>query len=113
MVSSPYCSAKLPGTANAYVLLYSIGSSITKSNRSNSPSKVLKDDKQLFPPYQGAPLLRKETAKRYPEIVKALNKLAGRITDEEMREMNYQVNVKGINPYEVARSYLEKENLLK
>lgn len=75
--------------------------------------KVLKDDKQLFPPYQGAPLLRKETAKRYPEIVKALNKLAGRITDEEMREMNYQVNVKGKNPYEVARSYLEKENLLK
>lgn len=75
--------------------------------------KVLKDDKQLFPPYQGAPLLREETAERYPEIVKALNKLAGRITDEEMREMNYQVNVKGKNPYEVARSYLEKENLLK
>jgi len=75
--------------------------------------KVLKDDKQLFPPYQGAPLLRKETAERYPEIVKALNQLAGRITDDEMREMNYQVNVEGKNPYEVAKSYLEKEGIAK
>ena len=30
--------------------------------------KVLKDDKGLFPPYQGAPLLRKETLQKYPEL---------------------------------------------
>ncbi|WP_066072491.1 osmoprotectant update ABC transporter permease/substrate-binding subunit OpuFB [Neobacillus soli] len=75
--------------------------------------KVLADDKHLFPPYQGAPLLRKETADQYPEIAAALNKLAGRITDDEMREMNYQVNVEGSTPLEVARDYLEKEGLLK
>lgn len=34
--------------------------------------KVLEDDKDLFPPYQGAPLLRQETAEEYPEIVEAL-----------------------------------------
>ena len=73
--------------------------------------KVLEDDKHLFPPYQGAPLLRKETADQYPEIVAALNKLAGRITDDEMREMNYKVNVKGSTPIEVAREYLKKEGL--
>lgn len=29
---------------------------------------VLDDDKHVFPPYQGAPLIRQETLKEYPEI---------------------------------------------
>ena len=74
---------------------------------------VLEDDKELFPPYQGAPLLRQETIEKYPEIETSLNKLAGKITDDEMREMNYQVNVEGKSPEEVARDYLMKEGLLK
>ena len=41
--------------------------------------KVLKDDKGLFPPYQGAPLLRKETLQKYPELEKVLNKLSERL----------------------------------
>jgi osmoprotectant transport system permease protein len=73
---------------------------------------VLEDDKHLFPPYQGAPLLRKETVDKYPEIKEALNKLAGKISDDEMREMNYKVNVEGISAEEVAREYLEREGLL-
>ncbi|MGG0658686.1 osmoprotectant update ABC transporter permease/substrate-binding subunit OpuFB [Rummeliibacillus pycnus] len=74
---------------------------------------VLEDDRHLFPPYQGAPMLRKETVEKYPEIVDALNKLAGKITDDEMREMNYQVNVEGISAKKVASNYLEKEKLIK
>ncbi|MFJ8513663.1 osmoprotectant update ABC transporter permease/substrate-binding subunit OpuFB [Lysinibacillus xylanilyticus] len=74
--------------------------------------QVLTDDQQLFPPYQGAPLLRKETLEKYPEIETALNKLANQITDDEMREMNYQVNVEGQNIEEVAREYLIKAGLL-
>ncbi|MFJ8090798.1 ABC transporter permease/substrate-binding protein [Lysinibacillus sp. NPDC095746] len=74
--------------------------------------QVLADDLQLFPPYQGAPLLRKETLEKYPEIETALNKLSNQITDDEMREMNYRVNVKGQNIEEVARDYLTKAGLL-
>ncbi|WP_062106116.1 osmoprotectant update ABC transporter permease/substrate-binding subunit OpuFB [Bacillus niameyensis] len=74
--------------------------------------KVLEDDQHLFPPYQGAPLLKEETAKKYPEIVDSLNKLAGKITDDEMREMNYQVNVEGENAFEVAKEYLQEEGLI-
>lgn len=74
--------------------------------------QVLVDDQQLFPPYQGAPLLRKKTLDKYPEIETALNKLANRITDDEMREMNYQVNVEGKNVEDVAREYLIKAGLL-
>lgn len=73
---------------------------------------VLEDDKTLFPPYQGAPLLRAETVEQYPEIKTTLNKLAGKITDDEMREMNYQVNVEGLSPFEVAKNYLEREQLI-
>jgi osmoprotectant transport system permease protein len=73
---------------------------------------VLEDDKNLFPPYQGAPLMKAETAEKYPEIVKALNKLAGKITDDEMRKMNYQVNVEGKSAEETARAYLKEAGLL-
>jgi osmoprotectant transport system permease protein len=73
---------------------------------------VLEDDKNLFPPYQGAPLLRAETAEKYPEIIEALNKLAGKINDDEMRKMNYQVNVEGKSAEETAREYLIKAGLL-
>jgi len=73
---------------------------------------VLEDDKHLFPPYQGAPLLRKETVEQYPVIKEVLNKLAGKISDDEMREMNYKVNAEGVNPFEIAKQYLEKEGLI-
>ncbi|MBU5251450.1 osmoprotectant update ABC transporter permease/substrate-binding subunit OpuFB [Lysinibacillus capsici] len=75
--------------------------------------RVLEDDQALFPPYQGAPLLRKETLSDYPEIGEALNQLADHITDDEMREMNYQVNVEGKLAAEVAKEYLVKIGLLK
>lgn len=74
--------------------------------------QVLEDDQHLFPPYQGAPLMRDETAERHPELVKALNKLAGKVTDDQMREMNYRVNVEGASPAAVAREFLEEEKLL-
>lgn len=74
---------------------------------------VLKDDKNLFPPYQGAPLLKDETIKEHPEVVKALNQLAGKITDEEMQTMNYAVTYQNKSPESIARAYLKKEKLIK
>lgn len=73
---------------------------------------VLEDDKELFPPYQGAPLLREDTLEQYPELEGILNKLAGVVTDDEMREMNYKVNVEGASAEEVARQFLASKGLL-
>ncbi|GFH40382.1 ABC transporter permease/substrate-binding protein [Lactococcus insecticola] len=73
---------------------------------------VLKDDKQLFPPYQGAPILKADFAKAHPKIVKALNKLAGKISESDMSEMNYDVAVKKVSAEKVAQDYLEKHGLL-
>ncbi|HEL2219314.1 TPA: ABC transporter permease/substrate-binding protein [Streptococcus suis] len=75
--------------------------------------KILEDDKQLFPPYQAAPLLTKETLDKYPELEQVLGALAGKISTEEMTQMNYAVDVEGKSAEQVAREYLEKENLLK
>lgn len=75
--------------------------------------KVLEDDKQFFPPYQGAPLVLTETLEKYPEISEVLNKLSDKITDNEMSNMNYEVNVEGKSAQEVAKEYLLKEGLLK
>ncbi|NUI82731.1 ABC transporter permease/substrate-binding protein [Staphylococcus borealis] len=74
---------------------------------------VLKDDKHVFPPYQGAPMFKEKFLKEHPEIKKPLNKLKGKISDEEMQEMNYKVTVKNEDPYKVAKHYLEQEGLIK
>ncbi|MDO4661935.1 MAG: ABC transporter permease/substrate-binding protein [Tissierellia bacterium] len=75
--------------------------------------KILEDDKKLFPPYQGGPLLREETIKEYPEIKDALEKLSGKITAEEMTKLNYKVDVEGEDASDVAREYLKENNLIK
>ncbi|MFC4411452.1 ABC transporter permease/substrate-binding protein [Chungangia koreensis] len=73
---------------------------------------VLEDDLNLFPPYQGAPLLKKETLEKYPELEEILNKLSGKISDDEMRKMNYEVAVEKKRAEDVAREYLERNQLL-
>lgn len=52
---------------------------------------VLKDDKKYFPPYQAAPIVRKETLKKYPQLKKPLSQLAGILTADEMQQLNYLV----------------------
>ena len=54
---------------------------------------VLKDDKHVFPPYQGAPMFKEKFLKQHPEI-KTAQQIRGKISDEEMQEMNYKVTVK-------------------
>jgi osmoprotectant transport system permease protein len=73
---------------------------------------VLEDDRQFFPPYQGAPLLKEETLEEYPEIEDALNQLAGKITDEQMSELNRRVAYGNERAYDVAKDFLEQEGLL-
>ena len=74
---------------------------------------ILKDDKHLFPPYQGSPMMREETLKKYPKLKEILEKLSGKISDEEMSTMNYRVSVKGERAEDVAREYLRNAVIIK
>ena len=73
---------------------------------------ILEDDKGLFPPYQGAPLLKEKTIQKYPELKETLEKLSHKIKEEEMVEMNYKVDVEGIPAKEVAEKYLKENKIL-
>ncbi|SDN32621.1 ABC transporter permease/substrate-binding protein [Alkalicoccus daliensis] len=73
---------------------------------------TLEDDENLFPPFNGAPLFREDVLMEFPEIENILNQLGGRISEEEMMEMNYQVDVEDADEEEVARNYLIEAGLL-
>jgi glycine betaine/choline ABC-type transport system substrate-binding protein len=70
----------------------------------------LEDDKSYFPPYQAAPVMRDETIAQHPEIAAALAELAGRISDDEMRRLNYLVDVEHRDIAIVAREWLDSLN---
>ena len=74
---------------------------------------ALEDDKQLFPPYQGAPLMKEAFLKKHPKLEGILNKLAGKITEKQMSQMNYQVGVEGKPADQVAHGFLVKEGFVK
>jgi glycine betaine/choline ABC-type transport system substrate-binding protein len=67
---------------------------------------VLADDRQYFPPYECAVVVRSETLRRFPALRAALSQLSGRITDAEMRRMNAAVDREKRSVGEVAREFL-------
>ena len=68
----------------------------------------LEDSRHYFPPYDAAPVARAETLLRHPEVRQALEKLAGQITADAMRAMNYAADVERQDPAAVARAFLEQ-----
>src|SRR5262249_55376511 len=64
---------------------------------------VLQDDRNYFPPYEAVPIIRKEVLDRHPEVKKALDELAGKISDEDMRQLNYAVDGQHRNAPDVVR----------
>lgn len=75
--------------------------------------KVLKDDKNFFPSYKAATIVRKETLQKYPELEGVLDKMTGLILDEDMIEMNLRVEKNGEDPKDVAEEFLKKKGLKK
>jgi osmoprotectant transport system substrate-binding protein len=67
---------------------------------------VLQDDKHYFPPYQAVPIVRQQTLARHPEVGEAFVELAGKISDADMRRMNYAVVGLHRDIAEVARQFL-------
>jgi len=73
----------------------------------------LEDDQQFFPAYNGVPVVSEKVAKKYPEVPKLLNKLAGLLDNETMMALNYSVDVEHKDVTEVSRDWLDKEGLTK
>jgi len=74
--------------------------------------KVLKDDKQFFPPYYAAVVVRDDTLKAHPELADALKLLAGKIDDKTMSVLNGQVDLEHQEPRAVAEKWLRAQGLI-
>jgi osmoprotectant transport system substrate-binding protein len=72
---------------------------------------VLEDDRHYFPPYQAVPIVRREVLREHPEVAAALNDLAGKISEEDMRRMNYAVDGEHRDIKEVVREFLRSKGL--
>ncbi|MFZ3217436.1 MAG: glycine betaine ABC transporter substrate-binding protein [Candidatus Acidiferrales bacterium] len=72
---------------------------------------MLEDDKHYFPPYEAVPVVRDDVFARYPQARAALLELAGKISDQEMRAMNYQVDGEHRDIATVAREFLRAKGL--
>ena len=83
----------------------------TDGQLSHANLTVLKDDKHFFPSYYCATIVREETLKEHPELERILEKMNGILTDQEMADMNYKVDVEHRTEREVAVEFLKKKGI--
>lgn len=72
---------------------------------------VLEDDRRYFPPYEAVPVVRAETLATHPQVLEALNELAGKISDHEMQQLNYAVDGQHRDAKEVVAEFRRKKGL--
>lgn len=78
--------------------------------------KVLEDDRNFFPEYNGSLLVREELFEEMadvaPDLREILGLLSGTMDNEKMTDMTYAVDVEGRTVDEVAREFLVENGLL-
>jgi osmoprotectant transport system substrate-binding protein len=72
---------------------------------------ALEDDLRYFPPYEAVPLVRRATLEKHPEVRDAIGGLAGKISEAEMRLMNYAVDGEHRDPADVVREFRKAKGL--
>lgn len=75
---------------------------------------ALQDDKNFYPPYQVAPVIRQDTLQANANIATVLNGLAPKLDDTTMAKLNWQVDGPDKKePADVARQFLTDQGMLK
>jgi osmoprotectant transport system permease protein len=69
---------------------------------------MLEDNRHYFPPYEAAPVARTATLLAHPDVAAALARLAGAISADDMRAMNYAVDAQRRDPAAVAKEFLSR-----
>ena len=72
---------------------------------------VLEDDRHYFPPYEAVPVIRQQVLVKHPAVLDAVSGLAGKINDQEMRELNYAVDGHHRDVKEVVTEFRRKKGL--
>lgn len=74
---------------------------------------VLQDDHHYFPPYEAVAIMRGEMLRQHPEVGTALDALAGAISDDDMRRLNYSVDGQHRDAALVVKEFLVQRRLIK
>ena len=69
----------------------------------------LEDDRHYFPPYEAVYLVRQDSLARVSALSEALHKLAGAISTNEMRQLNYEVDGNKRDLKEVVRAWITQK----
>jgi osmoprotectant transport system permease protein len=69
--------------------------------------RVLEDDRRYFPPYDAVAVMNAAKLGAHPGFEAAMSELAGRISADAMRRMNYAVDGEHRAPAAVAREFLQ------
>jgi osmoprotectant transport system substrate-binding protein len=73
--------------------------------------RVLEDDRHYFPPYEAVPLIREDSLRLHPEIQVAMDRLAGKVSAEEMQAMNDAVDGRHEDVGAVVRRFRAEKGL--
>ncbi len=73
---------------------------------------VLEDDRHYFPPYEAVAVMRQQTLRQHPEVAQAIADLGGKISDDEMRKLNYALDGRRRDVTDVAREFLRSKGLV-
>ena len=84
----------------------------TDAQLSQEDVTVLEDDKHLQVNYFCSTVVRNQALEEYPGLEDALMKMDGILTDQEMAELNYQVEVEGKDEADVAEEFLISKGIL-
>jgi len=72
---------------------------------------ALSDDRRYFPPYDAVPIVRRDTLAKFPQLRPALADLANKITAEDMRHLNAEVDANQRDPATVVRAFRATKSL--
>jgi osmoprotectant transport system substrate-binding protein len=73
---------------------------------------VLEDDEGFFPAYNVAPVLSTATLDRYPQLEGIYDQISPKLTDAVLRKLNYEVDVAGQEPADVAFDWMVQEGFI-
>ncbi len=79
----------------------------TEGNLVDKKFLVLVDDKHVWPPYNIAPLIRKEVLDKNPKIATIINKVTATIDNEKIIKLNAEIDVKQREYTDVAKEYYD------
>jgi osmoprotectant transport system substrate-binding protein len=73
---------------------------------------VLEDDRHYFPPYEAVAVIRQQTMQQHPDVAEAMAELGGKISDQEMQQLNYALDGQHRDVKDVAHEFLRSKGLI-